>query len=167
MINLSKETKSYFEFDNTLNVFGMNEFKQELMRDYINNKVLLKKCRDEITYYLGSMIDDDCSCWHNEYGRIDADDDLEVKTHNYRSTSEFCIELYYINNVIYYKVLPKNLSIDKNKIIKYDGYFLDKDQTSNLPKKSLDQLCNFTTDEILCFDMNDQLVDKRIAMYFS
>jgi hypothetical protein len=134
------------------------------MSDY---KALFKSCHDEITGYLGSMIDDDCSCWHNEYGRIDADDDLEVKTHNYKSISEFCIVLYYINNVIYYKVLPKKLSIDKSKIIKYDGYFLDKDQTGNLPKENLDQLCNFITDEILCFDMNDKIVDKRIAMYFS
>jgi hypothetical protein len=138
------------------------------MCDYINSKEVLQDCRDEITTYLSGFIDDGCSCWHNEYGRIDADDELEVKTHNYTSTSEFCIELYYINNVIYYKVLPKDLSIDKNKIIKYDGYFLDKDnETGNLSKEDLDQLCNFETDKILRFDMNDQIVDKRISMYFS
>ena len=39
-------------------------------------------------------------------------------------------ELNYINNVLYYKVLPKNL------FIIYNSYFLYKNMKSNLSKKS-------------------------------
>lgn len=70
---------------------------------------------------------------YNEYGKIDIDNELTLTMPNYTSTSDFRIELHYINNVLYYKVLPKNLFIDKYK--KYDGYFLDENMKSNLSKK--------------------------------
>jgi len=73
-------------------------------------------------------------------------------------------ELNYINNVLYYKVLPKNLLIDKYK--KYDGYFLDENMKSNLSKKVLDKLSISSNNRIYSFDINNKVIDERIMMYF-
>jgi len=59
-IRLPKEIISLiFQFDGTFHIFGNDEFKNELTYNYLN-KVLLKKCRVNITNYLSFLIYDGC-----------------------------------------------------------------------------------------------------------
>ena len=163
-IRLPKEIISLiFQFDGTFHIFGNDEFKNELTYNYLNNKVLLKRCHNNITNYLSFLIYDGC-IWSNEYGKIDIDNELTLTIPNYTSVDDFRIELHYINNVLYYKILPKNLFINKFK--KYDGYFLDENMKSNLSKKVLDKLSISPNDRIYSFDINNKVIDERIIMYF-
>jgi hypothetical protein len=163
-IRLPKEVISLiFQFDSTFHIFGNNDFKNELTYNYLNNKVLLKKCRNNITNYLNSLIYDEC-IWYNEYGKIDINNELLLIKPNYTSISDFRIELHYINNVLYYKVLPRNLFI--NKFNKYDGYFLDENMKNNLSKTFLDKLSISSTDKIYYFDINNKIIVEQISMYF-
>lgn len=60
-IKLPKEIISLiFQFDGTFHIFGNDEFKNELIYNYLNNKVLLKRCHDNITNYLSSLIYEGC-----------------------------------------------------------------------------------------------------------
>ena len=155
-----------YEYDNTYRIFENKNFKEELSYKKLNNERSFKRCKQMITDYLSDLMYDGC-CWHNEYGRIDTDDELSIKTPNYTSINDFCIELNYMNHVLYYKVLPKNLSIDKIQYTKYDGYFLDENLKNNLSEKVLGKLCRYHPDLIDSYDINDQIIYNEICLYFA
>ena len=161
-----------YQYDTTYRIFGNSRFKRELADSYLNSKLSRKRCIDEITRYMKIIIYTD-GYWHNEYGRIDADDTLLIKTPNYTSVNDFMVVLHYIGEALYYKILPKdstpqNCSFLRNKNTNnYDGYFLNEHRDTNLTPDDFDKLCIHYTDRIDTYDTNLRKIDKQIGMYFA
>ena len=111
------------------------------------------------------------SFWDNEYGHIDKDNQVDFDTPEYKSIEEVAIKLCEIDNVVYFKIFPKDL---KNPTYdKYDGYFIEgvlDDPSKN--KMKLDNRCIRETRLIDSY-MFDKIVDKDkplekpINMYFT
>ena len=162
-----------YQYDNTYRIFSTDEFKDEVLSSYLKTNSNLV---NRVTNYLNACIKDRGCVWNNEYGRIDPDNNLErfVKTPNYTSTDEFFVVINHINNVAYFKVLPKGSTPDNCSFLcnpgNYDGYFLDNDRQDNLSERILDAACMGRTEPIETYSYsrhNYRLIEERISMHFA
>ena len=122
-------------------------------------------CIQLITAYFDGLICEFC-VWNNEYGKIDEEDERKLNTINYTSTDQFFVIIHHINNVAYYKILPKGSTSENCEFLRnpndYDGYFLDVEITDNLPKATLDKLCIRSTVPLNVYDTTK----PQIEIYF-
>ena len=127
-------------------------------------KSISQMCIQDITGYFDCLICEGC-IWNNEYGKIDEEDERNLKTINYTSTDQFFVIIHHINNVAYYKILPQGSTTENCEFLRnpndYDGYFLDSERKDNLPKGTLDKLCIRSTVPLNVYDTK-----PRIEMYF-
>ena len=152
-----------YQYEDTYRIFGNEDFIQELSSAYLRSRVSFKKCHAKITEHVEDLINEGNSCWNNEYGRIDPDDELLSKhLPNYNSPEDFLIVCNYYYDVLYFKILPKDACYENcdffhnifHKVKMYDGYFRNKDKNyvyhgylqndinnKNISKKVLDELC--------------------------
>ena len=122
-------------------------------------------CIQLITAYFDGLICEGC-IWNNEYGKIDEENERKLNTINYTSTDQFFVIIHHINNVAYYKILPKGSTSENCEFLRnpndYDGYFLDVERTDNLPKATLDKLCIRSTVPLNVYDTTK----PQIEIYF-
>ena len=158
-----------YMYDTTYRIFGNEDFKQEL------SSAVLHRCLKEITDHMTDLIEEGNTCWHNEYGRIDPEHELlSKKLPNYNSEDDFIVVSHYEYDVLYFKILPKGACYEncnffhnifhKTKI--YDGYFRNENKKNNLSKNQLDHMCIGSTTNIGSYNLNDELIEQEISMYF-
>ena len=164
-----------YQYDNTYRIFGNEDFKQELSSAYFKSNVVLHRCLKEITDHMTDLIDEGNTCWHNEYGRIDPEHELISKNlPNYNSEEDFIVVSHYEYDVLYFKILPKGACYENCKFFHnifhktkiYDGYFRNENKNNNLSKNQLDDMCIGYTSNIGSYNMNDELIEQDISMYF-
>ena len=158
-----------YQYDDTYRIFGNDDFKEELSSAYLKSK-----CYQEIIDYMTDLIEDGNNWWHNEYGRIDPEHELSKKLPNFNSPEDFLIVTHYEYDVLYFKILPKGACYENCKFFHnifhktkiYDGYFRNENKNNNLSKNQLDNMCTGSTSNIGIYNMNDQLIEQEITMYF-
>jgi hypothetical protein len=162
-----------YQYDTTYRIYNTNTFKNEILDIFITLPSTKRRCIQEITEYLNSFIYEG-AYWYNEYGRIDTDDSHKYKLTNYYSTDEFFVYLHPIGDVIYYKILPKDSTLDNCPFLRkpnnFDGYFLDKYKNTQCVKYEYDKLClGKDTTLITAHDPRNNMkaFDSRILMYFA
>ena len=162
--NISGNINILYEEDNDLNN------KQELSTAYLKSK----KCYQQITEYIEDLIYEGNTCWNNEYGRIDPDDEkIATQLPNFNSPQDFLIVTHYEYDVLYFKILPKDACYENceffhdifHKTRAYDGYFRNENK-NNLSKKVLDYLCIGSTTMIHNYNMRNEFIEEQIGMYF-
>ena len=160
-----------YQFDNTYRIFANNEFKSEL--SHASLKIMSNQCLEKINGYLkNAMFDDGDIYWYNQYGRIDTDDTHPNKSlPNYQSIDDLIIHLHPIGEALYYKILPKNSTIQNCSYLRepqiFDGYFLDSNKELNYFDE-FDLLCRGrSTERIDAYDSNFNVIDTRILMYWA
>ena len=127
-----------YQYDNTYRIFDTKEFKKEIFNSYISFPHIIDKCRKMIINYLDDTIYDGGCVWDNEYGRIDPDDELNLKLVKYTSVDDFFVVmmLNMEKTALYFKILPKgstkeNCTFLSNKNpLNWDGYFFDTERNS-------------------------------------
>jgi hypothetical protein len=129
----------------------------------------------KIKYFLEYIMQGN-SFWDNEFGHIDVDNQMSFdNTPSYKSIEDVAIKIFEIDNVVYFKIFPKDL---KNPTYdKYDGYFIEglldeskKDESKQ--KMKLDNRCIRTTrliDSYMFYKIVDEYkpLEKPIHMYFT
>lgn len=189
LISLPIEIQSeIYQYEDTYRIFKNEDFKQELTSTYLRSRVSFKKCYEKITEHVEDLINEGNSCWNNEYGRIDPDDELLSKhLPNYKSAEDFLIVCNYYYDVLYFKILPKDACYENcdffhnifHKVKIYDGYFRNEDKNyvyhgyfqnevnnKNISKKVIDNLCVGNTTMINSYNMRNELIEEPIGMYF-
>ena len=189
LISLPIELQSeIYQYEDTYRIFKNEDFKQELTSTYLRSRVSFKKCYEKITEHVEDLINEGNSCWNNEYGRIDHDDELLSKhLPNYKSAEDFLIVCNYYYDVLYFKILPKDACYENcdffhnifHKVKIYDGYFRNEDKNyvyhgyfqnevnnKNISKKVIDNLCVGNTTMINSYNMRNELIEEPIGMYF-
>jgi hypothetical protein len=76
------------------------------------NTNIQDECEAELIDYFAIQFADEI-VWSNEYGGT-----------NYTSTDDFEIKMITINNILYFKILPKHMEFSHNDNTRYDGYFI-------------------------------------------
>ena len=160
-------------YDNTYRIFGTAELTNELSTAYLRSKSTRVKCSKMITSYLETLMQDVGAVWKNEYGRIDATNELSTTLPKYRTRDEFFVVLHpsVLGDVIYYKILPIGSNEYNCAFLcnpeKYDGYFVDENaNVSEERLNSFDKMCTEEAQKIESFDSNHNVISNRIAMYF-
>lgn len=158
-----------YDFDTTYRFFNKLEFKKELIQAYLKLKSTQKKCINEITNYIESIIDEGCQ-WHNEYGKIDPDNEFNENIPNYESIDEFFIYLHPFDDILYYKILPK--TEEKLKFLNnpscFDGFFCEREKNEDLICGRFQKKYNLHHDvnPIYSFNNSMEIVNKKICMWF-
>lgn len=160
-----------YEFDTTYRIFNKAEFKKELTQAYFKLPSIQKRCINEITDYLSSIIDEECQ-WHNEYGRIDPDNIYNQNIVKYESIDEFFIYVQPFEDILYYKILPKRNTNSNSKFLnnpsKFDGFFCEREKNETLldsgVKTKYDLLHNVCS--IFTFNNLMECKDTKICMWF-
>jgi len=163
-----------YTYDTTYRMFSNEDFKQELSSAYFNSNTVLHRCLKEITQHMTNLIEEGNTCWHNEYGRIDPEHELSKRLPNYNSEEDFIVISHYDYDVLYFKILPKGACYENCKFFHnifhktriYDGYFRNENKNNNLSKNQLDDMCIGSTSNIGIYNMNDELIEQEITMYF-
>lgn len=161
-----------YQYDNTYRIYNTDNFKFELAD--ASFKQISNQCLKKITDYLkNAMFDDGDIYWYNEYGRIDTNDTHSDKTlPNFQSMDDIMIHLHHIGEALYYKILPKNSTIENCSYLRepkrFDGYFLDGNRISNYSQDEFDLLCvGRSTDRIDAYDSNFNVIKTRILMFWA
>jgi hypothetical protein len=154
-------------FDSTYRLFENYQFEEDITEAYLKRNDVRQKCIQEITTFIENS-NADGSEFYNDYGYFDAWNDQlnqldETKDKvKYESVNDFFVSLHQIEEVLYFKILPKGAT-KKNcaflrKPKRFDGYFLHERSDGYLAE----QRCNYSGEAVENVDNN---VHTSIKMY--
>jgi len=176
LFSLPDELMRYiFELDTTYRIFDDPKFELELQQEYLKLNSVRQQCIDEVTSYLETFFEDDC-VWSNDYGYIDTFDTAKPNGYGYtahkyyQSVNDFFVSLHQIEDVLYYKILPKEATPETCSFLrnpsKFDGYFLHTEFNQKKLSRIEDPCRQCYCDDMQVFDLVYDR-DTRLAMYFN
>ena len=159
-------------FDPTYRIFEDLEFEEDIMIAYLKRNSVREKCIKYITTYIENM-NAEGSEFYNDYGYFDAWNDPlndldEIKDKiKYESINDFFVSLHQIEEVLYFKILPKgatkkNCSFLRKPKQLFDGFFLHERSDGYLAE----QRCNHSGEAVdKVIDDPNTSIEMYIDMY--